>query len=54
MSGRWTFDHDRLVLDLCEGDGKWIYEIDLERCRTSAEVLEQSAGRVTPSEKGWP
>lgn len=40
MSNHWTFDPDRLVLDLFDDEGRWIYEVDLERCRTSAQVAD--------------
>jgi hypothetical protein len=36
----WRFDRQRLVLDLHDSKGRWIYEVDLERCRTSAQVLD--------------
>lgn len=42
--GRWTFNRRALTLDL--GDGE--YEVDLERCNSSAEVLDwicQVAGK---------
>ena len=38
MTG-WILDGNRLVLDAFDDNGQWIYEMDLERCRTSAEVL---------------
>lgn len=37
--GPWRLDADRLVLD-CNLDGDWTYEVDLERCTASAEVLD--------------
>ena len=40
MSGRWIFDAQHLVLDFVDANGRWIYDVDLERCRTSAEVLD--------------
>jgi hypothetical protein len=45
--GPWRFDSSRVVLDCHDGD-RWIYEVDLEHCRTSAEVLDwimQVAGK---------
>jgi hypothetical protein len=48
--GPWRLDAERLVLDYYE-DGGWVYEVDLERCLSSPEVLDwiaQVAG------KGWP
>ena len=50
MSDHWTFDPDRLVLDLYDDEGRWIYEVDLERCRTSAQVLDWIA---QVSKKTW-
>ena len=35
----WRYDAERLVLDLYDEE-RWIYEVDLERCRTSAQVLD--------------
>jgi hypothetical protein len=36
----WRYDAERLVLELHDEAGRWLYEVDLERCRTSAEVLD--------------
>ncbi len=50
----WHYDHDRLALDLFNIEGHWIYEVDLERCRTSAEVLDwifQVAGKTWCTDK---
>ena len=50
----WKFDPDRLVLDLYDGEGRWIYEVDFERCSTSAEVLDwifQVAGKTWCTDK---
>ena len=38
--GDWIFDRERLVLELRDLEGHWLYEVDLERCRTSAEILD--------------
>jgi len=48
---RWVLDAERLVLVL--GDpvtGGWAYEVDLERCATSAQVLNWIAQVAT---KQW-
>ena len=50
MSGRWTFDRDRLVLDLFNAEGRWVYDVNLEHCRTSAQVLDWI---VQVSKKTW-
>ena len=50
MSDHWIFDRDRWVLDLFTDEGRWIYDIDLERCRTSSEVLNWIA---QVSKKTW-
>jgi hypothetical protein len=47
--GPWRLDAERLALD-CYLDGSWTYEVDLERCTTSAEVLDWIA---QVSGKGW-
>jgi hypothetical protein len=35
----WRFEPETRVLALYD-EGRWIYEVDLERCRTSAGVLD--------------
>jgi hypothetical protein len=35
-----VFDRRRRVLDYYDATGRWLYDVDLERCRTSAEVLD--------------
>lgn len=37
--GNWKFDADTLALDYAP-QGHWQYEIDLERCATSAQLLD--------------
>lgn len=32
--------NDNLTVQIRRDDGTWIYEIDLERCRNSAELLD--------------
>lgn len=47
---RWVYHAENLTLELVH-DGRWCYEVDLERCTTSAEMLDwifQVQG------KGWP
>jgi hypothetical protein len=47
--GSWQLDRERLVLDLHDDAGHWLYEIDLERCATAAAVLDwimQVAGKA--------
>jgi hypothetical protein len=39
VSSPWRYDADRLVLDLYDGPRR-IYEVDLERCRTNAQVVD--------------
>lgn len=51
--GRWTLDKDALALSLAEGTQDE-YEVDLERCTKSAEVLDwimQVAGKTGVSEE---
>jgi hypothetical protein len=38
--GNWTYDKERLVLAYNLSRIGWWYEIDLERCCTSAQVLD--------------
>lgn len=38
--GRWRYEPDALVLALYDDRERYIYEVDLERCTTSAEVLD--------------
>lgn len=49
-SFRWHLDRERLCLVLGDSTtGAWAYEVDLERCRTSAEALDwimQVAGKT--------
>ncbi len=48
---RWVLDPGRLVLVLGDpATGVWAYEVDLERCTTSAEVLARIAHVAA---KGW-
>jgi hypothetical protein len=47
--GFWRFEPASLVLALYDSEGRYFYEVDLERCRTSAEVLDwiaQVAGKT--------
>jgi hypothetical protein len=37
--GPWCLDPTRLVLECYEGR-RWVYEVDLEQCTTSAQVLD--------------
>jgi hypothetical protein len=46
----WRFDPDRLALDLYDSEGRYTYEVDLERCVDSAHVLNRL---VQVSGKGW-
>ncbi len=36
----WRFNPETLVLELFNADGHSVYEVDLERCQTSAEMLD--------------
>jgi len=36
----WRHIQDAAVLELRDSTGRWLYEVDLARCRTSAEVLD--------------
>jgi hypothetical protein len=48
--GPWRYDAERLVLVYDDPAGEEAYEIDLEECRDSAEVL----ARILPlSQKAW-
>lgn len=38
--GGWWLDKDALCLVFTDEGGREIYDVDLERCRTSAEVLD--------------
>jgi hypothetical protein len=38
--GPWRLDRERLVLDLYDDQGRWLYELDLERCGSAAAVLD--------------
>lgn len=38
--GPWRYDASRLVLEYYDEDGKFGYEVDLERCNNSTEVLD--------------
>jgi tryptophanyl-tRNA synthetase len=40
--GPWRLDADRLVLDLY-WDGDWTYQVDLEHCTSSAQMLDRIA-----------
>jgi hypothetical protein len=47
--GRWTFDEQALALDYHDTAGRWLYEVDLKRCRTAAGMLDmimQVAGKT--------
>ena len=46
----WKFDPDRLVLVLRRGGGRWMYEVDLGRCQTSAGVINWI---IQVSKKSW-
>ena len=48
--GGWRFIADARVLELHDAEGRWFYEVDLERCRTSAEVLDWI---IQVSQKTW-
>lgn len=51
--GRWTYDERALVLCYHDDAGRWLYEIDLERIRDGAELLDwvaQVAGKRWASE----
>ena len=37
--GRWRYERSNLTLVLLN-DGKWEYEVDLERCNDSAQILD--------------
>ncbi len=50
ISNHWIFDRDRLVLNFFNDEGRWVYDIDLERCRTSAQVLDWI---MQVSKKSW-
>ena len=45
----WSYNRNALTLE-CRIDGRWIYEIDLERCNNSAEVLDWI---IQVSKKTW-
>lgn len=48
---RWVLDPESLALVLGDSTtGRWVYEVDLERCTTSALVLDQIA---QVAGKGW-
>lgn len=36
----WRFDPQTRVLSYFNERGAWLYEVDLDRCRTSAELLD--------------
>jgi hypothetical protein len=38
--GPWRYNAKTLVLEYYDEDGKFGYEVDLERCNSSAEVLD--------------
>jgi hypothetical protein len=37
----WQFDQESLTITLRDSSGKDLYDVDLVRCRTSAEVLDR-------------
>lgn len=50
-SFRWVLDPKRLVLVLGDSaTGRWVYEVDLERCSTCAGILDRLAHILG---KGW-
>ena len=54
--GPWTLDRDVLVLELVI-DGRYLYEVDLERCPTAGAVLDwiaqvEGKGFATPEVVG--
>ncbi len=47
--GGWSLDRERLCLVWQDEDGREVYEVDLEQCRTSAAMLDwimQIAGKL--------
>jgi hypothetical protein len=38
--GGWRFIKDARVLELHDAEGRWRYEVDLDRCRTAAEMMD--------------
>jgi len=52
--GGWRLDRRTLCLVLYDERGRWIYEVDIEDCRTSAAVLDwicQVAGKTWATDK---
>ena len=52
--GRWTFDEHTLALDYHDAEGRWLYDVELERCRTAAAMLDvimQIAGKSWATEE---
>ena len=48
--GRWRYNETMMFLELWTAKGGWLYEIDLFRCRTSAQVLDHI---IQLHEKSW-
>lgn len=56
--GRWCYEPAARVVALYDDDGRWLYEVDLERMRDSATILDpimQVAGkeRIPAEDVGW-
>lgn len=38
--GPWQFHQDTMTLEYKNGKKDWWYEVDLDRCKTSAQILD--------------